>query len=192
MHVWQHYGLARRFPDWCASFDAAHRDCASERPKGLGGLPPRSRQHDENGSPRNVPGVQFGPADLGLPAFSGRELLVPGSSLSNVVHSSTGCTSRTLGQDLRFPRYSLSGRFSETMGSKWSHSVAGSPQYAHRTSAASISSTRSTDRISSSVGSTTGMIELTKEFVIVDVRPVILTGRGIRKALRAAFGISKT
>ena len=36
------------------------------------------------------------------------------------------------------------------------------------------------------------MIALTKEFVIVDVRPVILTGRGIQKALRAVFGISES
>jgi hypothetical protein len=41
----------------------------------------------------------------------------------------------------------------------------------------------SASAISASVGGMTGMIELIKEFVILDERPMMLTGVGIRNGL---------
>ena len=73
-----------------------------------------------------------------------------------------------------------------TMGLRWSHSVAGSPQYAHRTSSGPIPRTRRASSTSSSEGFTTGMMPLTNELVIVEVLPAIDTGLGILNAFEAA------
>lgn len=78
------------------------------------------------------------------------------------------------------------GLLPPTMGLRWSHSVAGSPQHAHRTSSGLIPRTRKASSTSLSEGSTTGMMPLTNELVTVEVLPAIDTDLSILNAFEVA------
>lgn len=90
------------------------------------------------------------------------------------------------GNEVVYLRYEARRLLSLTMGLRWSHSVAGSPQYAHRTSLGIIPRTRRASSTSLSEGSATGMIPLTNELVIVEVLPAIDIALGILNAFKVA------
>lgn len=69
-----------------------------------------------------------------------------------------------------------------TSGRRWSHSEAKLPQLAHWNVSGVIPSIFKASLTSSALGSTTGIIELMSAFVILEERPVIFIGVGIRNS----------
>ena len=74
------------------------------------------------------------------------------------------------------------GFLSLTSGRRWSHSEATLPQYAHWNVSGVILSSSKASLTSSALGGTTGIIELMNAFVILEERPVIFIGVGIRNS----------